>query len=83
LYRRSFSQCFTEYIVDVTIKLRDVNDEPPVFTMEPYPYLAVFNANLPPNSKVDYVISVRDPDANSKLVYSLLEGQCMLYSHVS
>ena len=63
-----------EYRVTVTINLLDVNDESPRFTMEPSPYMAVFDANLPAGSKVGYDITVNDPDANNVLQFSLLEG---------
>ncbi|XP_067928117.1 neural-cadherin-like [Watersipora subatra] len=63
-----------EYNVAVTIILLDVNDETPVFTMQPFPYLATIDPNLPANSKVDYLITVSDSDATSFLVFSLLEG---------
>ena len=64
--------CLLEYRVAVTIKLLDVNDETPVFTMQPVPYRAT--ASEQANSKVDYRITVSDGDASSSLTFTLLEG---------
>lgn len=69
---------FAEYRVSVTINLIDVNDEPPRFTMEPSPYLATADAGLPSGSEVNYDITVSDPDANSALKYTMLEGMISL-----
>lgn len=66
--------------MSVTINLEDVNDESPRFTMQPIPYLAAFKANLAAGTKVDYGITVNDPDANSALRYSLLEGLLLFYN---
>lgn len=75
LLRLSDLPWLVEYRVSVTIILIDVNDEPPVFTMKPEPFLAVFDPSRPANSKVDYKITVRDTDATARLQYTLLEGK--------
>lgn len=62
------------YVVSVTINLIDVNDEPPRFLMQPFPYYATFNADLPPESPVNYDIVVSDADADSVFEFSLQRG---------
>lgn len=61
--------------MSVTIRLIDVNDETPRFTMQPQPYLATVDPNLPTGSLVDYPITVQDEDYNKKLSFSLLSGK--------
>ena len=49
------------------INVIDVNDEPPVFTNKPRPYLAAISANAPGNTLV-YRLTATDPDAAANLV---------------
>ncbi|BFZ10503.1 hypothetical protein BsWGS_13542 [Bradybaena similaris] len=57
-------------ILTVRIALSDVNDEPPVFTNKPKPFLATVTANPAPGTVV-YTVTAADPDTNPNLVFGI------------
>lgn len=58
-------------IKPITIKVIDVNDEPPVWVMdEPVPYTAVVERDPKPGALV-FQFAAQDPDTQSEIVYTL------------
>ena len=52
--------------IQVQINIGDVNDQKPVFTNKPFPYLAVVSPTPPANTLV-YTLTAMDPDAGANL----------------
>ncbi|BFY98686.1 hypothetical protein BsWGS_01726 [Bradybaena similaris] len=59
-------------ILTVRLALSDVNDEPPVFTNKPKPFLATVVANPSPGTVV-FTVTVIDPDTNANIIFGIDE----------
>ena len=69
-----FHPLFTDYtLVEVTLKVQDLNDEKPVFKNKPQPFLATVSSN-PAMGETVYTLLAEDPDKNSQLLYNLESG---------
>lgn len=71
VFTRKSDQRTIKDIKPITIKVLDINDEPPVWSMdEPIPYTAVVERDPRPNLLI-FQFLAQDPDSQSQIVYKL------------
>ena len=70
-------------MVQVDIKVTDVNDEKPQFINQPVPFNARLSVQPEPATLV-YTLSARDVDTNSSLTMQIIDtqGNCISYSYI-